>query len=87
MLTTAPPLHTNDGAVHEDDGAVHKDDGGVHNDDGAVHKDDGAVQHNVLIICAQKTLNKSIFSGKKKKKSKYFKYTTKNTPLHAIKNC
>ena len=46
LLTTAPPLHTDNGAVHEDDGGV--------------HKDNGAVRHNVLIFCAQKQKKKKI---------------------------
>ena len=46
MLTTAPPLHTDNGAVHEDDGAL--------------HEEEGAKQHIVLICCAQKTYKKSI---------------------------
>ena len=49
MLTTAPPLHVDDGAVHEDNGAV--------------HKDDGAVQHNVLISSAQKPLKNMMFQN------------------------
>ena len=44
MLTTAPPLHTDDGAIHEDDGAV--------------HEDDCAVQHNFLIFCFKKSEEK-----------------------------
>ena len=50
MLTTAPPLETDDGAIHKDNGAEHEDDGGV-------HKDNGAVQHIVCIFCAQKPEN------------------------------
>ena len=53
-MTTAPPLHTDDGAVHDDDGAVQQD-------NGAVHKDNGAVQHNALIFRAQKPINKFVF--------------------------
>ena len=53
MLTTAPPLHTDDSAVQEDDGAIHKD-------YGAMHKDYGAVQYKVLFLFKKKTL-KDIF--------------------------
>ena len=48
MLTTAPPLITDDGALHEDDVTVHEDNGSIPKDGGAVHEDDGAIQHNIL---------------------------------------
>ena len=50
MLTTVPPLHTDDSAPHKDYGAVHKDKNAVHKANGAVHKAIGAVQKDNVAV-------------------------------------
>ena len=51
MLTTAQPLHTDNGAIQKDKGFV--------------HKDDGSGQHYVIIL-VHKNLNKKYWFLKKK---------------------
>ena len=86
MLTTALPLHTDDGAVHKYNGAVHEYNGAVHKYNGVVHEYNGAVHeydgaNNIICsyFCSQQNLEKkpTLEEEKNSKTNIYSKYAKK----------
>ena len=64
MLTAAPPLHTDNGAIHEVDGAIHKD--------AAPYTRTTAPYNIMFLFFVHKNLTKTYFFQKCSKKDYIF---------------